>query len=93
MERFTKNSYLAQFLAQAWKNKKPSLKKTSFISWIGNPKKASYISGNETFQSTPITGNGNPEKILAFSQKKAILLFQETETRKNSLELEAYSEA
>ena len=42
----------------------------------------SYIFSKENFFY--ISGNGNPEFLLVF-QKKTVLIFQETETRKNSL--------
>ena len=49
------------------------------------PQKASYISGNRTFQSKLeksyyTSGNGNHKKFLIFSYKKAFLTFPETET-------------
>ena len=54
------------------KFRKRKLQKNLYISGNGNPKKASYILGNETFQSTPrkmcyISGNQNPEKISYIS--------------------------
>ena len=51
-------------------------KKIPYISGNRNLKKDSYISENGTFQSTP-------KKFLIFSQKKAFLIFPETETSKN----------
>ena len=65
-------------------------KKIPFISGNGKPKKASCISGNETFQSTPtkfilFQETEAPQKILIFSPKKAALIFRETEALRNSL--------
>ena len=60
-----------------------------YISGSGSPKKASYISGNGTFQYTPrkfliFHETEAPKKLLIFSQKKAVLILQETETPKKS---------
>ena len=49
----------------------------SYISGNGNPKKASYISRNGTVQSTRRTFPILQETKT--SQKKAVLMFQETE--------------
>ena len=56
--------------------------KIPYISENGNPKKASYISGNQTFQTTPrkfliLQEMKTPNKLLIFSQKKAFLIFSE----------------
>ena len=64
---------------------KPPPKKISYISGDGDPKKASYILGNGTFQSTSgkfviLQEMKTPKKLLIFSQKKAVLIFQKTET-------------
>ena len=50
-----------------------------------NPKKASCISGNGTFQSTPrkfliLQETKTPKKLLIFSQKKAFVILQEMKT-------------
>ena len=58
-----------------------TLKKIPDISGNGNPKKASYISTNGSFQSTP-------RKFLIFQEMettKKIFIFQETEIPKKSL--------
>ena len=57
------------------------------ISGNGNPKKASYISENETFQSTTrkfliLQETKTSKKFLIVSQKKTFLIFHETETPK-----------
>ena len=65
-------------------------KKIPYISGNGNPKKASYISGNEAFQSTDrkfliLQETKTPKEFLTFSQKKAFLIFWKTETPKKFL--------
>ena len=64
-------------------------KKIPYVSGNRKPKKASDISGNGTFQSTPkkfiiLQETEVPKKFLIFSQKKDFRLFWETETSKKS---------
>ena len=85
-------SYLAQFFVQAQKNKKVNPEKNSLFyrKWNFLPlilkkfqetetlKKASYISGNGTFQSTLrkcliFKETETPKKFLIFSQRKLFL--------------------
>ena len=60
--------------------------KIPYISENRDPKKASYILGNETFPSTirkfTIHQEMKTPKKLIFSQKNAFHVFPETETRK-----------
>ena len=88
--------YLVHFSTQARKSKKKYSgngnpeKKIPCIYGNGNLKKASYISGNGTFQSTPrkfliLQEMEILKKFLIFSQKKAFLIFRQMETLKNSL--------
>ena len=61
------------FSTQARKNKKKSTsKKYPYISGNGNPKKASYILGNGTFQP-------KPQKMKKIHSEKRFLIFQEME--------------
>ena len=64
-------------------------KKIIYISGNGNSKKDSYISGNETFQSTQkkvlFQEMETLRKLFIFSQKKAFLIFQEAETLKQNV--------
>ena len=58
-----------------FRKRKPR-KKIPYISGKGNPKKASRILGNETFQSTPeknsyTSGKRNPEKISYIFSKES----------------------
>ena len=67
--------------------------KNPYISRNRNPKKASYISGNGTFQYTPrgisyISGSGSPKIFLIFFQKKLLLNFGKRKPPKKSLNLE-----
>ena len=86
---FRKWNVLALILKnlRKWKPRK----KIPYISGKGNPKKSSYISWNGTFQpklekqKNPPRENflySNIKKILIISQKKAFLIFWETETPK-----------
>ena len=79
---FRKWNLLALILKKFQETETP--KKLAYISGNGNLKKASYISRNGTFQSTPIKflifqEAETPKKSLIFFQKKAVLIFQETE--------------
>ena len=60
-------------------------KKILYILGNRNRKKASYISGNGIFQSTPrklliLQETKTPKKFLIFFQKKPFLIFRETES-------------
>ena len=66
--------------------KTETLKKIPYISRNGNPKIASYILGNGTFQYTQRNSLFQEmealKKFLIFSQKKAFLIFRETKNPK-----------